>query len=241
MTDINALLTEHHDKLTELEKILGYQFNDRRLLLRAMTSANMGYTDEEGARFDYEALEFLGDRLINVLVIDYQFNVADSPTRMHSHFKHNFENKWLTQLAHSIKLERYIISCTHISDKMLADAIEALLAAIYWDCNRQMPIVEKVWARLQEFKTLRQKAMKKPLKELYEFFKLTSPGFLIQRPQLGEVILTLNVPEFNFTCKEHGSNEGHVKGVLINKLKHVLSDAWYMYQLDNYLSKQVTE
>ena len=51
--------------VTELETRLGYQFSDRALLERALTHSSVG----QGAA-DNERLEFLGDRVLALIVAE---------------------------------------------------------------------------------------------------------------------------------------------------------------------------
>ena len=59
------------EQCTELEDAIGYKFKDRSLLDRAMTHSSA--VQEHGARFSYERLEFLGDRVLGLVIANLLF------------------------------------------------------------------------------------------------------------------------------------------------------------------------
>ena len=63
---------EQQNKLAAAQEIIGYQFNDERYLLAAIThpSANEG----RSVRYSYERLEFLGDSILGAIVASAAFN-----------------------------------------------------------------------------------------------------------------------------------------------------------------------
>lgn len=58
-------MTGYSNKLTELEERIGYVFKDKDLLVRAVTHPSYGDGRKKVAHF--ERLEFLGDRVLNLL------------------------------------------------------------------------------------------------------------------------------------------------------------------------------
>lgn len=132
--------------LSGLETTIGYTFADRKLLIRALTHSS--YSNESGARNHHllcnERLEFLGDAVLSLVVSDYLF----------SHYPDESEGG-LTCLRKSVvsapALARYardigLGSCLLLgvgetknggddNENILADAFEALLAAIYVDAG----------------------------------------------------------------------------------------------------------
>ena len=54
-------------RLAELEQRIGYAFNDRGLLSEALTHASALDTGKKNRR-SYDRLEFLGDRVLGLLV-----------------------------------------------------------------------------------------------------------------------------------------------------------------------------
>ena len=59
---------ELDDRLAAVEAILGHEFADRDSLRRALTHPSC--TEEAHSRHDYERLEFLGDAILGLVVVD---------------------------------------------------------------------------------------------------------------------------------------------------------------------------
>lgn len=127
--------------MTELEKIIGYEFKNPSLLTRALTHSS--YANENAhAHQDNERLEFLGDSVLGFITAEYLFsNHKNLPegelTKLRSYA---VCEKSLFEFAKQIGLGAFIL-LSHGEDKtggrerasVLSDAFEALIAAIYLD------------------------------------------------------------------------------------------------------------
>ncbi len=60
---------KQHARLAELEQRIGYSFNDRALLLEALTHASALDAGKKNRR-SYDRLEFLGDRILGLIVAE---------------------------------------------------------------------------------------------------------------------------------------------------------------------------
>ena len=128
----------------KLEGKIGYDFKDKMLLQRALTHSS--YSNESGAKNHHllcnERLEFLGDSVLSIIVSKDLFaTFPDSPegelTRMRAEL---VCERALSSYASSIGLGDYILlgvgeekNNGRQRKSILADAFEALLAAIYLD------------------------------------------------------------------------------------------------------------
>ncbi len=129
-----------------LEERIGYKFKDSGLLTRALTHSS--YSNESGMRnhhlFCNERLEFLGDSVLSIITSNYLFkNFADCPegelTRMRAEV---VCERALSGYADVIGLGGYLLlgvgeekNNGRQRKSILADAFEALLAAIYLDAG----------------------------------------------------------------------------------------------------------
>ena len=66
------LSTEQKEKLARAERILGYAFTDRSLLLAAITHPSA--TEGQAVKYSYERLEFLGDSILGAIVASEAFH-----------------------------------------------------------------------------------------------------------------------------------------------------------------------
>jgi ribonuclease III len=127
--------------LKSLQAYIGYQFRNRQLLLEALTHSS--YARESSGRVrDNERLEFLGDAVLNFLV---SVRLADtfpqykegSLSRARARL---VEAEHLAKAATSLELGKYLRlgrgerkTGGETKATLLADALEALVAALYRD------------------------------------------------------------------------------------------------------------
>jgi ribonuclease-3 len=126
--------------VAELERRIGHSFSDRDLLERALTHASVG----KGATKvgDNERLEFLGDRVLNLIVAERLTNLRpDAREGELSRLMNQLVNYHVCAAAgRQAGLRdalRVDASATKIgardNDRVLGDACEALIAALYLD------------------------------------------------------------------------------------------------------------
>lgn len=127
--------------MDSLEKRIGYKFNNIDLLKNALTHSS--YANEvKGKTSSNERLEFLGDSVLSIIVSDYIFkNFNNMPegelTRLRSSL---VCEKALCGFSRELNLGNYLLlgkgeekGGGRERDSILADAFEAVLAAIYLD------------------------------------------------------------------------------------------------------------
>ena len=129
-------------KLTELEQVIGYEFNEQRLLQQALTHSSFANEKHMKKLSDNERLEFLGDAVLEVVSSEFLYKEhTDLPEGD------------LTKLRASIVCEPTLALCTREIDlgkylylgkgenltggrgrkSILSDALEAVIGAIYLD------------------------------------------------------------------------------------------------------------
>jgi len=139
-----------------LQNVLNYRFSNELLLHEALEVA--GACNQPGAvTGDNEGnkrLALLGDALIRLLILDGWYKivlgVGDEAV------SYSASNKALSQLAHKYGLEDYVTKnpCQHgdVSDYTLATTLEALLGAVWIDCNKDFKVLERVSSNLNMVK-----------------------------------------------------------------------------------------
>lgn len=130
------------DDLAPLEHQLGYRFRDRELLEQALTHRSRAHEDGRGQEATNESLEFLGDAVLGFVIADlvYQeFPGTDEGQK--SKIKASLVSfSALSRVAERIDLGAHL-RLGRGEDKtggrqkpvLLADACEAVLAAVYLD------------------------------------------------------------------------------------------------------------
>lgn len=156
---------------TKLEKIIGYKFKDRHLLERALTHSS---TNDA---YNYQRLEFLGDRVLGLVMADALFTEFRGENEGGLAKRHTVLVQGATCAvigqAHNIgdfvilsDSER--ISGGNLNENIIADVVESLLGAIYRDGGYEaaQKVILKLWG--DNIKTL-EDAPQDPKTELQEW------------------------------------------------------------------------
>lgn len=127
--------------MESLELKLGYKFNNKKLLKNALTHSS--YANEvRGGLSSNERLEFLGDSVLSVIVSDYIYkNFSSLPEGELTKLRASLVcEKSLCEFSRQMDLGKYLLlgkgeekGGGRERDSILADAFEAVLAAIYLD------------------------------------------------------------------------------------------------------------
>ncbi len=133
-------------EITELEEKLGYAFKDLSYLELALTHSS--YTNEQRARginiTSNERLEFLGDAVLELAISEYLYSEfrkyrEGALTKMRQSL---VCEKTLAKIAAELDLGDYLnvghgeeLTDCRKRPKVLADALEALIGAVYLDCG----------------------------------------------------------------------------------------------------------
>jgi ribonuclease-3 len=136
--------------LDGLEKILAYRFADRDLLQRAVTHRSWAHeqvapgSEEEARRLHNEALEFVGDSVLGLIVAAYLFRSYPGMTEGElSRMKHKLVSApTLAEASERLTFGHYL-RVGHGEEKsggrrkraLLADLFEAILGAIFLDAG----------------------------------------------------------------------------------------------------------
>ncbi len=184
-----------------LEESIGYRFKNGELLTRALTHSS--YSNESGLKnhhmFCNERLEFLGDSVLSIITSNYLYkNFTDCPegelTRMRAEV---VCEKALSGYADAIGLGQYLLlgvgeekNNGRQRKSILADAFEALLAAIYLDAkDNGMAEVERFLMPfiIKEIESVRQKgSFNGDPKTLLQQFVQQAEGDFLEYAVVGE-------------------------------------------------------
>jgi ribonuclease-3 len=138
----NGQVVRLRDEFEELLRAIGYRFRDRGLLEHALTHTSRANEDVSGGVVDNESLEFLGDAVLGFIVADFLY-------REFPEYDEGQKSKAKASVVSTAALARQA-DRLHLGDHLLlgrgeektggrrkqallADAYEALIAAIYLD------------------------------------------------------------------------------------------------------------
>lgn len=168
---------------------LGYVFKDETLLILALTHRSTSATNNE-------RLEFLGDSILNfIIAMELYRRFANATegqlTRMRAHF---ICEDMLVIIARDCNLGKYVILGSgearaggHQRGSILADALEAIIGAIYLDAGQDLNVLQQIvlqWYQgkfevFNDKKLQNHKDPKTVLQELLQAKKLILPEYTI--------------------------------------------------------------
>ena len=161
MADVRALVAfaEQDSLMTKaflrFADVLEYSFNDETLLKKALTLGFGNYN------IGYERLEFLGDRVLGLIVAEMLCRAFPDEKEGGLAVRHAFlvSGEILAAVAEKAGIPEYLIvskteesAVNRHSVNILADVCEAVIAALYLDggLDEAKKFVEKYWAPLLE-------------------------------------------------------------------------------------------
>ena len=124
------------------EKKIGYTFERKELLIRALTHSSYAYENPMSVSSDNEVLEFLGDSILGMVIADFLYSKypEHSEGELSKLKSAAGSTSSLSFFAKKIKLNKHILlgkgeekSGGRKKKTILAGAFEALIASIYLD------------------------------------------------------------------------------------------------------------
>ncbi|MFH1030513.1 MAG: ribonuclease III [bacterium] len=128
--------------ISGLEEKIGIKFKEPNLLKQSMVHRSYLNENPKCHLDNNERLEFLGDAVLEIVVTEYLFNNFNNPEGELTNWRASLVNsKMLSKIATDLGIEEYLyLSRGEAKDKnskarqyILADAIEALIGAVYLD------------------------------------------------------------------------------------------------------------
>lgn len=170
----------------DFEDIIKYKFSDRKWLICAMTHTSYAHEQSDHGKIvkSNERLEFLGDSVLSLVVTNYLFDNYSQIEEgdMTDIRKYTVDTEALSSYARSIDLGNYLLlgkgeelTNGREKNKLLENAFEALIAAMYKDSN--LETVEKFLTpffqkRIENFFTIDNTDPKTALQQIIQL----SPG-----------------------------------------------------------------
>lgn len=207
-------MSEAERDLGGLAEILGHSFRHPDILRRAVTHASA----EPRAWNAYERLEFLGDRVLALVVAEqlldrFPHEREGSIAKRHVSL---VRRETLAEVAHSIGLGRFLIisrgedeAGARASDTILSDAMEAVIGALYLDGELEAArrFILRHWNPLLELDLRPPQDPKTALQEWAQGRRLPLPGYTTVA-QTGPA----HAPEFTVEVRVEGQAPQRASG-----------------------------
>ncbi len=137
--------------MDKLEKILNYEFENRKILEQALTHGSVAHE----ASTNYERLEFLGDRVLGVAVAEmlYKLFPNEPEGSLSQRFVALVCKETVAEVALKLELERFVYAegvDVERNDNVLCDVAEAVIGAMFLDAGPEKAIafVQEHWENL---------------------------------------------------------------------------------------------
>jgi len=131
-----------NEQRRQLELTIGYKFHDEDILIHALIHPSLIDEYRGGAGFSNQRMEFLGDRVLGLVVAEILINKYPKEREgfMTKLFHNLVSGQTCAEVGAELNLRDYLFMDASMRsnknanyDKAVADAVEALVAAIYMD------------------------------------------------------------------------------------------------------------
>jgi ribonuclease-3 len=165
-------------RFRDFETALGYKFKSEALLERALTHSSVRGSDAK--RLDNERLEFVGDRVLGLAIVEWlhERHPTAKEGEIARHYNSLVRAEACANVARAIGLGEHL----HLSsseadsggrtkDGILADAMEAVLGAVFLDGGfaRARDVVRRIWVDDRNGRSQRSSGQIDPKSALQEW------------------------------------------------------------------------
>jgi ribonuclease-3 len=176
-------MTADHKQLKIFQDRLGYHFKDENFLVLALSHASMGGDN-------YERLEFLGDRVLGLVVADLVYHTFpnDAEGALAKRQAALGSTETLAEVARALDVGSFVIMSESErsvggmnQDNLLADSLEAIIGAVYLDAGLDpcREIIQGLWGEKAHVLSTPPLDSKTALQEWAQARKLPLPVYEI--------------------------------------------------------------
>lgn len=226
-----------------LEERLQYHFKTKSLLRKALTHRSAVYERKYAGKKSKRArsnerLEFIGDRVLGLIMAEWLLERYPNEQEgdLGPRHAHMVSKTVLTQIAAILKIHDAIHVASHEEkvgvhyiDSVIADAVEAILGAMYLDGGLEpvRKLVRKVWIDIMESQPLPPKDSKTALQEWLLAKGLPLPVYELvsQKGPSHTPVFVIRVAADNVEGYGQGKNKRSAESAaakdLLEKLNHL--------------------
>ena len=220
--------------IDNFEKIIDYKFKNESLLFEALTHSSSTKVKSNENKKNYERLEFLGDRVLGLVLAEYFFKLFPDSNEgfLNDYFQKYANQDFLSKFAKKIKISNFIK--TQKGDDLdnnksiLSDVVESLIGAIYLDSgidecrkfivNNMLKVVSETDYPLKHSKSLLQEFCLNKFKKLPEYSMVEKSG----PDHMPVFTVSVNINDKN-TMLANGSNLKNAEENAASKLLALLN------------------
>ncbi len=216
----------------ELEKIIGYNFKEKKLLEEALTHPSMSqYKNQK--KFNYERLEFLGDSVLSCIIIDYLIKRYKNETEGQLSKRKAFlvSKQTISSIAKGLNIGSFMILSKgeeHCGGRdninNLENVLEAIIGAIFLDSDfaTAQKFVLEIWSRFDEWTDNVPIDPKTELQEWTQKYFKTLPVYNLLSSEADLFTIELTVPNceaITYTGNSIKETEFHLAKMMLENIK----------------------
>ena len=176
----------------QIKKLLNFSPTSIDYYKRAFTHRSLNEKDINGIAINYERLEFLGDRVLGLILAEYFFKLFPEVNEgcLNDYYQKYANQDFLAECAQNLNISDFIQTQKgdnlYNNKSILSDVVESLIGAIYIDSNinecrdfiekKILNMVSKSSPPLRHSKSLLQELCLKKYKELPKYSMINKSG-----------------------------------------------------------------
>lgn len=180
------------ERVERAERVLGHQFEDKRLVIEALTHRAVRNDHRDRGYKDYERLEYLGDAILDFIVADRlyrKFPKADEGELTQRRAAYVSEPALAAAAERTGLAELVLLSNSQrkVGDEklpsILSDIVESTLAAVYLDGGLEAAaaVVDRVLGELESGPIQQHRDVKSDLQERLQRVLGEAPEYIVTR------------------------------------------------------------
>lgn len=206
--------------LSKFEEQIGYHFNNKQYLKIALTHPS--YQNN-----NFQNFEFLGDRIIGSIISKILFDKNIEIKETAKQYTNLINTEALAKVAIELDIQFFLNhKIENLSNKLLADVVEALIAAIYLDSNYEQAyhFVENIYKTIL-IKDIDKLDFKTQLQEISLSKKLGTPIYeMIKEEEILKkktYTMKVTIGKFSAIATNSSKHEAtkNAAQILFNRLK----------------------
>ena len=163
-------------KIYEFENTINYTFKNKELLKQALTHPSFhNEKNKKDIAYEFEGLEFLGDRVLGLIIATLLFNKYRnfSEGNLSRKFSYLVQKNFLYQISRELFLEKNLQYGFKKNNKksissILSDSVESLIGAIFIDggYTASNKFIKKFWIKYLDIEISKTLDPKTTLQEI---------------------------------------------------------------------------
>ena len=184
-----------NNKLEHFEKILNFKFKNKQNLINSLLHPS--YVKEKSLKDEivyniFERLEFLGDRVLGLIISNLIYNKFKDSNEgdLTKKLSYLVKKDFLFKIALEINIDKFLKysfkkNNPRMNKSILADSVESLIGSIFIDSgyNKTLKFIESIWGKYLNLEASNKQDPKTHLQELLQQKSHALPQYLLLKKE----------------------------------------------------------